>query len=276
MKVTPVRRASNLVRFARQVASLGARRRDRLLLWLYVLMLPLATRLRWGTKMVRLRIAPEGFLVADRSDYVVLCETLIARDFDLDLGEPDNIVDLGAHAGAFSLYLHDRYPQSSIIAVEPSPTTAARLRQNVASLANITIVQAAITNRAGMSSFEESAQSWSSALHPTGTVFVRTLQLCDLLRELELQSVYVLKMDIEGAEWEAFPDDASLCGAQHVIGELHLPATRRSQDFFGRFLSYDATVLRDFGQGQLFHLQRRPIPSQIGHDATSERALERR
>jgi FkbM family methyltransferase len=274
--VNPVRRGLNLVRFARKVSSLGARRRDRLLLGLYALVLPLAARLGWGAKIVRLRIAPNGFIVADRSDYIVLCETLVDRDFDLDLGEPHTIVDLGAHAGAFSLYLHDRYPQASLIAVEPSPTTAARLRHNLAGLADITIVQAAISDRAGMSGFEESAQSWGSALHPTGTVSVRTLPLFDLLRELGVQDICVLKMDIEGAEWDAFPDEASLCGAQHVIGELHSTDKMRPQDFFGRFLSYDATVLRDFGHGQLFHLRRCLIPSQLSHDATSGRALERR
>lgn len=101
--------------------------------------------------------------------------------------------------------------------------------------------------------FHEGEQSWGSALHPEGTVNVSIAKLSELLERLGIPRIDVLKMDIEGAEWDAFRSSEDFCGATHVIGELHT-SPAKAPEFFERFPTYSTTVLRTFPNSQLFHL----------------------
>jgi FkbM family methyltransferase len=246
-------RGAELGRLALTVARLGRGARSRLGLLFAVLLLPVTERLRVTRGRFALTVAPAGFTIADRSDFSVMVETLIDDDFDIDLGRPRTIVDAGAHAGLFSLYLHDRFPEAKILAVEPSPSTVARLRKNVGGVPRLTVLELALGAEDGTASFRQGVQSWGSSLDPDGEITVETATVASLLSRAGFSGIDLLKMDIEGAEWSAFRTEDDLHGAVHVIGELHC-AESEAGDFYRRFPSYCSSVLRVFPRSQLFHL----------------------
>jgi FkbM family methyltransferase len=218
-----------------------------------VLSLPITSRLGRAEMTFRLGVAPDGFTVSDRSDFTVMVETLIDDDFAVDLGDPSVIVDAGGHAGLFTLYLHERFPHAQIVVIEPSPQNFARLTRNLNHLPQASLQMVALGPEASIGRFREGEQSWGSALHPDGTVSVSVTRLSELLERLGLPRIDLLKVDIEGAEWDAFLSPEDFCGATHVIGELHA-SPAKAHEFFERFPTYAATVFRTFPNSQLFHL----------------------
>ncbi|MBK6790779.1 MAG: FkbM family methyltransferase [Betaproteobacteria bacterium] len=65
-----------------------------------------------------------------------------------NLGRPRGIVDAGAHIGLATVYLATRFPQATIVALEPEPSNYRLLCKNVASLKNVVTVNAGLWSRA--------------------------------------------------------------------------------------------------------------------------------
>ena len=130
-------------------------------------------------------------------------------------------VDIGAHAGrytrAMSLLVG---PEGRVLALEPSPTTARRLRDQirVRGLANVTVEAVAASDAGGTATLREYGEirsSWStlgtpnlerkagdpaSAIPVESTTEVRTVRLDDLCAAHGIDRIDYLKIDAEGAE----------------------------------------------------------------------------
>lgn len=141
------------------------------------------------------------------------------------------IIDIGAHIGVFSIYskiLNQSPIQSGtkIIAIEPHPDNFKLLKQNinVNNLSGIKIQQAAIT-----STEEKTAQlylSKNSHNHSTTSlrgsarggdeaisspITVPAINLAQLIKENKIKKIGLLKMDIEGAEFEIIQNMEHAC-----------------------------------------------------------------
>ncbi|MBV8947606.1 MAG: FkbM family methyltransferase, partial [Solirubrobacterales bacterium] len=71
-----------------------------------------------------------------------------------------------------------------------------------------------------------SGSSWANSLIPLWgpaniSVPVKAISLDDLFDDYELTSVDLLKMDIEGAEWQVLPNFRQLDKVRTIIGEIH-------------------------------------------------------
>jgi len=146
-------------------------------------------------------------------------------------GECPIIIDAGANVGAASLWFARRFPQASIVAVEPDPDNARMCRLNTKRAGNVTVIEAAIGATAGAASLQN-AQGTAVAVQTlrssAGAVTVRTV--ADLAQGGRL---FILKIDIEGFESDLFSantdwlDDVSM-----VMVETHdwlLPGQFSSQ-----------------------------------------------
>lgn len=148
------------------------------------------------------------------------------EEYSLDaLHPPRFILDLGAHVGTAVAFFKLRYPDAVIHAVEPDPDTFARLRANVDQFAGVTLTQAAIAGARGTAFLHTGAGSLASTLRPLATapraVAVQTVTIDELLDRLGWDHVDVMKLDIEGAEYEALAACRSLERVRIVIGEMH-------------------------------------------------------
>lgn len=138
---------------------------------------------------------------------------LVGYEYVRPLKEGDNVVDIGAYTGDFTIFASRKVgPRGRVIAIEPDPNNARRLRNNLkGELDNVTVLEAALWSAPGRMRFKFAECGLQSG--PTVVVndsirgkedMVDVTTLDELIKGLKLPRVDVLKMDIEGAEIEVF------------------------------------------------------------------------
>src|SRR5215207_3058980 len=210
-----VGRALRLVQDAGVISTLGPTPASRLALGLAYLAMPLKRRLPGlDARVLRLPVdvgsATQTIAVSNAAEMLVLKEILVEGMYEVAPESPVHAgLDLGANVGVATLRFHDRWPDARIIAVEPDPVTARKLRTNVAGQRQIHVLEAAVV--AGTTphvEFVADASSWRSRVAGTadhGTVSVPAVTLEEIFDRFGLQRVDVLKIDIEGMEHEILP-----------------------------------------------------------------------
>jgi FkbM family methyltransferase len=113
-------------------------------------------------------------------------------------------VDIGANAGLYSLFVWSETKRSAkILAIEPQPVMAGRLRFNFAlnGIDVSNIHQVAISDRLGEARFGIAPSRGESGLGVSGdSIVVKTQTLLNLLDEVGIERPDIVKIDIEGAE----------------------------------------------------------------------------
>lgn len=129
-----------------------------------------------------------------------------------DRPDPAVIVDAGAHIGLASVWFANRYPNARVIALEPESANFDLLVRNTSAYANVEPRQAALWSSSGTIRLTDPGQgSWAFRVEgvadgdgATITGEVPCVALGDLIDELDLGRIDLLKVDIEGAEREVF------------------------------------------------------------------------
>jgi len=176
---------------------------------------------------LRLRLGDGVFRVGleTRTELDTLLEIGIEDEYGLaDQIPAKTIVDLGASVGLATLRLLSSHPEAEVLAVEADPILIPRLQANVAGLP-VTVVHAAVSGEEGERTFYRSdLDSWGNSLDNTEdsqeAVRVPARKLASLLDGAGIERVDLLKMDIEGAEWEVLqegPPDR----VEAIVGEVH-------------------------------------------------------
>ncbi len=124
------------------------------------------------------------------------------------------IVDAGAHIGIFSLYASALNPDAKIYALEPEKENFALLLRNISKnrLDNVRTMKTALAAVTEKRELAIAADSINHCLRTgTGTASaaeryekVSAVSLSDFLRSEHLDAVGLMKMDIEGGEYEVF------------------------------------------------------------------------
>jgi len=167
------------------------------------------------------------YLRIDTSDFCAYRDVLIFRTKSYDPCipgfSPKTIVDVGAHIGMASILFALRYPTAKVIAIEPEPSNFAALVRNTSPYKTIIPIQAALWRHNG-----EVCLGASNA-HPKGAFqvveqapqSVRAITMDALMNENGIDSIDLLKVDIEGAEVEVF-ESCPWIGKVRVIAiEIH-------------------------------------------------------
>jgi FkbM family methyltransferase len=148
------------------------------------------------------------------------------------------ILDLGANIGASATWLHDRFPEARIIAVEPDPRNAELLRRNTAAHSAICVLEAAVGPEEGTAAVLLARESWASRLvepyAEATTIRVPVVTIHSLLGENPGR--VLIKMDIEGSEWAVLAEHAAILGITELYGEWHPHgAPEKPEQFFETF-----------------------------------------
>jgi len=162
------------------------------------------------------------------SDVLAYSEVLLGEEYAFDLPfSPKTIVDAGANIGMASIYFTHRYPEAKVVAVEAEASNFAVLSRNVRPYPAIIPVHAALWNRDGEISVSEPDGSagdigkWAFVAHEGSGVKVRAITMRTLMKEMQMRSVDVLKIDIEGAEKEVFEACDWMADIRCLMIELH-------------------------------------------------------
>jgi len=142
--------------------------------------------------------------------------------FESETEEPV-IVDCGAHIGLASLYFAKKFPKGTIYAFEADPAIAQMLKENVKTLGlkQVKIVAKAVWIHNEGVQFNITGDDSGFVCQNQNASFSRipSIRLRDFLQNNEVD---LLKIDIEGAEYDVIKDcDEYLAKAQHMIIEVH-------------------------------------------------------
>jgi FkbM family methyltransferase len=149
------------------------------------------------------------FLRPNTTDMSTYRQNLVAHEYDFDLPfEPRTILDAGANIGMASLYFANRYPSAKIIAIEPEPSNFRMLEKNVATYPRIHAIRAALWPSEGEVSVAAPSARNGSYGHWGFTVSegagVQAITVPAILQRFDVDTIDLLKIDIEGAELELF------------------------------------------------------------------------
>lgn len=123
------------------------------------------------------------------------------------LVDPDMVVyDIGANVGYFTLLASGLTgPEGRVVAFEPLPRNIRYLRRHVQinHLENVKVIEAAVSDHDGDGYFDLGPSSAMGRLAVDGKLKVQMVSLDTLLAEGQLAPPDVIKLDVEGAEYDA-------------------------------------------------------------------------
>jgi FkbM family methyltransferase len=179
----------------------------------------------------------DGLTITIRQNYgdaMTVAEIFLGNCYGRDLHLPPNpvVVDIGGFIGDFSLYAVKRLNARKVVVCEPSPRNWALLLKNIANNGyedRIEPENKAVTADGGSVKMNIDAsdenQCMVSAYHndaqPMSTV--SGISLHQLLRDHAIDTVDLLKMDIEGGEYAILENTSAevLSRIRNIVFEYH-------------------------------------------------------
>ena len=145
---------------------------------------------------------------------------------------PMTIVDAGANTGLASIYFANRYPGARIIAIEPEQANFELLVKNVELYPNVIPVQAALwKNNDQIELVDPGLGDWGymtrnrdddRELSQEVRHSVQAMTIDRVMEQFELESIDLLKLNIEGAEREVFEySEAWIDRVNAMVVKLH-------------------------------------------------------
>lgn len=157
-------------------------------------------------------------------------ESIISNIPASSAGRQYPILDIGAHIGVFSLYSYVLCPKSYVLALEPEPNNFELLKDNLElnGCKNVKAIQVALI--AGNEKTANLYLSKNTHNHSTNkpinqstSITVPATNLERLMKEHKIKKIGLLKMDIEGAEFEIIQNmkHGTWSKIQYMMVEYH-------------------------------------------------------
>ena len=138
--------------------------------------------------------------------------------FEREITPGSVVYDIGANVGYFSLLAAALAGDpGKVYAFEPLPRNITFLQRHkdLNSMDTIEIIEAAVSDRSGMASFDMGASTAMGRIAEEGELKVKMVCLDELLSEGKIDPPDFMKVDVEGAEFLA------LSGARVLLEEYH-------------------------------------------------------
>ena len=142
----------------------------------------------------------------------------------------DPIVDVGAHAGFFTMYCRALNGRVKIFAIEPEAENLRLLKQHLKEnrISGVKVVAGVLAEVSGkrrllLSADSHNHQLLSEADSNENSIPVKSFAFSDFCRQNKIKKVSLLKIDIEGGEYEVFAGMSApdLSMVNFVILEYH-------------------------------------------------------
>ena len=190
--------------------------------------------------------------------YTVFCNKDYRITFPKRLGEPKVIVDLGANVGFSGIFFSEKFNQAKIISVEPDRSNFSALSDNTKNYGNIAILnrgiwgsEATLTkqNKQSDGLSDSFIEVSDSPLIADKGSDIKAITIHQLIEQYELETIDILKMDIEGAEKMVMGGDTRwLKKVRLLMIEIHNGCWKSVFDALKKY-DYDACIV-----GEVVHI----------------------
>lgn len=135
----------------------------------------------------------------------------LIRDRILKHSHSPVIVDVGANVGYLSAFAFTRFPQAKVVAVEPIPSNISLLEKNrkLNCDRDWIIVEGVLSAKDAEVEIQfDTSDSFTTSASMYGLdsgndlLKVKSRKLTSLMEEMSLESIHILKLDCEGAEYD--------------------------------------------------------------------------
>ncbi len=195
--------------------------------------------------VLNLRIGTQVFHFHMRvSDIFILGEILHEKQYQIDqpLDRGATIVDLGGNVGASMIWFLGQYPDADYHVFEPSRDNLYFLERNAAPWSQVQLNKMAVGSEAGqMTLYHGPFGGMHSLIKPAegqtaGSETVPVVTLADYMQSSGIDHINLLKIDIEGAEFEAVRGlGTRIADVDMIVGEVHDDLV--DADSFYRYIS---------------------------------------
>lgn len=140
---------------------------------------------------------------------------------------PKYIIDCGANVGYSAVYFAAKNPAALVVAVEPDDSNVEMILKNTSALKNVRVVHSAIwKDDAYLRITNKTASKWSFKVSETtesDPESFKAVGIKQLMEQFDIPQIDILKIDIEGAEYELLESgyESWMSKTKTLIIELH-------------------------------------------------------
>lgn len=174
-----------------------------------------------GIKLyAQVKIKPSGWLKSSRyktafylrpstTDYYTFDQVFLRDQYNFKLPfVPTTIIDAGANIGLAAVYFAHKFPQASIVAIEPSSSNYDVVKKNVANFPLVKPICSGLWNKDAYLEIIDTSLNENAFMVQETTAdnpnALKAICIDTILRDNKWQRIDILKMDIEGSEKEVF------------------------------------------------------------------------
>ena len=121
---------------------------------------------------------------------------------------PNFIVDAGSNTGFASLFFKLKYPKAKIVTLEIEAENVKMIGKNLKNFKDIDIIQKGLFNKKAFFRIEDPYQATNSfvikEVSPNENYDIESITIDEILMSKNIETIDVLKIDIEGAEKDLF------------------------------------------------------------------------
>lgn len=151
----------------------------------------------------------------------------------------DVVLDVGANEGVFSIMIAKLFPFVRVISLEPVPRTFYQMIRNIGLNGTTNIeplnvgvgkgVEGVMNVHKQFSGGSSLVDTYDSAQHDQ--IPVALMSLDDVYMKYDLKRIKLLKIDIEGGEYDAIYNSNILSQVDNVVGEFHINSRLTSRGY---------------------------------------------
>ncbi len=163
--------------------------------------------------------------------------------------EPKVILDCGANIGLATVYLKNRFPEATIISIEPEQSNFELLVKNTKDYSDVFCLKNGIWNESSnLIIKDEGLGNCGFMVEETNKYHkdsIEAITIVDIMKRYDIDSIDILKIDIEGSEKELFESgyEEWLPKVKVIIIELHdWLRNGTSKSFFKALSNYNFSI----------------------------------
>ena len=163
------------------------------------------------------------------SDIPVFRQIFLDNEYALNIPPAGikTIIDGGSNIGLAAVYFARLFPEAKIIGIEPDENNYQLAVKNTKALPQVKLIKAGLWSKVCMlkTKFDSALGEWGITVEDeaSGTGGLQAFTIDHIMNEYKLDHIDILKLDVEGAEYEIFSsaNPEWIRKTRYIVIELH-------------------------------------------------------